>query len=49
MFYIESDLNVELGLLCAGDDDDEELNEVYGPLCWQGCESDSGGIYLVEL
>ena len=31
------------GLLCAGDDDVVELNEVYGQLCWQGCENDQGG------
>ena len=32
-FYIAGDLNVELGLLCTDDDDDDvkELNEMYGP------------------
>ena len=38
--YITGDLNVELGLLCT--DDFDELNEMYGPLCWQGCENDHG-------
>ena len=42
-FYIAGDLNVELGLLCTGDDDVQELNELYGPLCWQECENDQGG------
>ena len=42
-FYITGDLNAELGLLCADEDDVEELNEMYGPLCWQGCENDHGG------
>ena len=36
----QGDLNVELGLLCT--DDFDELNEMYGPLCWQGCENDHG-------
>ena len=43
-FYIAGDLNVELGLLCTGDDDVEELTELYGPFCWQGCENDQGGV-----
>ena len=41
-FYMTGDFNVELGLLCT-DEDIEELNELYGPLCWQGCENDHGG------
>ena len=36
-------LNAELGLLRTDEDDIEELNEMYGPLCWQGCENDHGG------
>ena len=35
-------LNVELGLLSTGDDDVEDVNEMCGPLCWQGCENDQG-------
>ena len=42
-FYIAGDLNAELGLLCTDDDDIEELNEMFGPLCWEGCENDQGG------
>ena len=34
---------MELGLLCADDDDVEELNEMHGPLCWQGCDTNQGG------
>ena len=41
--YIVGDLNVELGLLCAYDEDVEELKERYGPLRWQGCDDDQGG------
>ena len=33
---ITGDLNVELGLMCTDEKDIEELNEMYGPLCWQG-------------
>ena len=40
---IADDLKVELVLLCTDDDDVEELNEVYGTLCWQGCDTDQGG------
>ena len=43
-FYIAGDLNVELGLLCTSDDDVEELTELHGPFCWQGCENDQGGV-----
>ena len=42
-FYIAGDFNVELGFLCTDDDDVEELDEMYGPLCWQGCDTDQGG------
>ena len=42
-FYIASDLNVELGLLCTDEDEVEELNEMKSPLCWQGCDTDQGG------
>ena len=41
---IAGDLNVELGLLCTDDDEVEELNEMYGPLRWQACDNDQGGI-----
>ena len=30
---------MELGLLCTGDDDVEELSEMYGPQCWEGCDA----------
>ena len=33
-FYI--DLNVELRMMCT------ELEEMYGPLCWQGYDKDPG-------
>ena len=42
-FHITSDFNVEVGLLCTEDDDNDELNEMYGPFCWQGWENDQGG------
>ena len=42
-FFITADLNVELGMLCTDEDDIGELNEMYGPLCWQECENDHGG------
>ena len=42
-FYIAGDLNVELGFFCTDDDEVEELNEMYGPSCWHGCENDQGG------
>ena len=41
--HITEDLNVALGLLSTDEDDNEELNEMYGSLCWQGCENDHGG------
>ena len=37
-------LNVEMGLMCTDEKDIEELNEIYGPWCWQGCENDHGGL-----
>ena len=30
-------------MLCTDEDDNDKLNEVYGPLCWQGCDNDQGG------
>ena len=42
-FCTTGDLSVELGSLCADEDDIEELSEMYGPLCWHGCELDHGG------
>ena len=42
-FYIAGDLNVELRLLCTDDEDVEELQEMYGPLRWHGCNNDQGG------
>ena len=29
--------------LCTDGEDIEELNEMFGPLCWQGYENDHGG------
>ena len=46
-FYVASDLNIEWGLPCTGDDDDEELCGMYGPRCWQGCEADPGGFQIL--
>ena len=40
--FVAADLNVELGLLCTGDEEDSELGELYGPLCWRGFEADPG-------
>ena len=42
-FYIARDLNVEVGMLCTDEKDIKELNEMYGPLCWQGYDKDPGG------
>ena len=42
-FHIGGDLNGGLGLLCTDEEDIEELNEMYGPLCWQVCERDHSG------
>ena len=39
-FYVAGDLNVELWLLCARNNDFEELTEMYGPWCWQGYNTD---------
>ena len=41
-FYITGDLNVELGMICTDENDIEELNEMYGPLCWQWYDHDPG-------
>ena len=30
-------------MTCADEKDSEELNEMYGLLCWQGCDHDPGG------
>ena len=32
--------------MCTHEEDIEELNEMYGPLCWQGDESDHEGVQL---
>ena len=41
--YITSDFNVELGSLCTDEADIGEFHEMYGLLCWQGCERDHSG------
>ena len=41
-FYITGD-NVELEMICTVGNDIEELNEIYGRLCWQGYDQESGG------
>ena len=41
-FSITGDLTVELGLMCTDEKDIEELNEMYGPSCWQGHDHDPG-------
>ena len=33
-FNITGDFNVELGLMCTDENDEEELTKLYGPLCW---------------
>ena len=42
-FYITGDFNVELGLLCTDENDEEELTKMYGLLCWQGYDKYPGG------
>ena len=41
-FYVERDLHVEL-CMCTDEKDIDELNEMYGPSCWQGYDHDPGG------
>ena len=41
-FHITCDLIVELGMICTDEKDIEELNEMYGPLCWQRYDHDPG-------
>ena len=43
-FYIAGDFNIELGLLCAGTEEDEEFCGMYGPHCWQVYGTDTGGL-----
>ena len=42
-FCITGDLNVKLGMICTDENYIEELNEMYGPLCWQRYDHDPGG------
>ena len=42
-FYITGDLIVELGMMCTDENDIEDLEGMYGPLCWQGYDKDPGG------
>ena len=35
--------NAELGLMCTDEKDNEELTNMYGPLCWQVYDKDPGG------
>ena len=43
-FYIAGDFNIELGLLCTGIEEDEELCGMYGPHCWQVYGTDTVGL-----
>ena len=36
------DFNIELGLLCTGDDEDKELHDMNGPQCWHGIDANPG-------
>ena len=47
-FCITGDLNVELGLMCTDENDNEELTKMYGPLCWQGYDTDPGGEQIMR-
>ena len=42
-FLITSDLDVELGMMCADENDIEELMGIYGPLCRQEYDKEPGG------
>ena len=42
-FYITGDFNVELGLMCTDENDEEELTKMYGPSCWHGYDKDPDG------
>ena len=44
---ITGDFNVELGLMCADENDNEERTKMYGPLCWQGHDKDPGGFLKI--
>ena len=41
-FYITGGFNVELGLRCTDEKDEEVLTKMCGPLCWQGYDKDPG-------
>ena len=43
-FYIAGDINVDLGLMCTDENEEEELTKLCGPFCWQGYyDKDPGG------
>ena len=49
-FYVTSDFNVELGLMCADENSKEKLTKLYGLFCWQRYDEDPRGFkkyYLV--
>ena len=46
-FCITGDFNVELGLMCTDENDEEELTKMYGPSCWHGHDKDPGGFNKV--
>ena len=48
-FNITGDFNVELELQCADEDDNDELNDMCVPLCWQGCEKRPGRIQEADV
>ena len=37
-FYIAGYINVEFGLMCTDEKEEEEFTKLYGLLCWQGYE-----------
>ena len=42
-YYIAGDINVEFGLMCTDENDEEDLTKLYVPLCWQGNDKDPDG------
>ena len=45
-FAVAVDLNIDLGFLCRGQEDDE-MKDIYGPQCWYGVEADPRGFKQV--
>ena len=44
---VEQGPKISTSLVTTDEDDNDELHEMYGPSCWQGCGNNQGGFKML--